>query len=106
MLGAACKQNKAWQDAGLPRIQVSVNVSARQFQETNWVGQVIELLRESGLDPSYLELELTETLIMENVTLAIDTMKDLQRLGIQLSIDDFGTGYSSLSALKYSRLHA
>jgi diguanylate cyclase (GGDEF)-like protein/PAS domain S-box-containing protein len=99
-LGAACKQNKAWQDAGLPRIRVSVNVSARQFQETNWVGQVIELLRESGLDPKYLELEVTETLIMENVTLAIDTMKDLQRLGIQLSIDDFGTGYSSLSALK------
>ena len=54
----------------------------------------------SGLDPSYLEPELTETLIMENVTPAIDTMKDLQRLGIQLSIDDFGTGYSSLSALK------
>ena len=99
-LGAACKQNKAWQDAGLPPVQVSVNVSARQFQETNWVGQVIELLRESGLDPKYLELELTETLIMENVTLAIDTMKDLQRQGVQLSIDDFGTGYSSLSALK------
>ena len=99
-LREACRQNKAWQDAGLAPIAVSVNVSARQFREDHIVGAVAEALAESGLEPKYLELELTESLVMEDVDRAIDTMKELRALGVRLSIDDFGTGYSSLSALK------
>ncbi len=99
-LREACRQNKAWQDAGLPPIAVSVNVSARQFRENHIVAAVAEALAESGLDPKFLELELTESLIMQDVDRAIETMKELRGLGVRLSIDDFGTGYSSLSALK------
>jgi diguanylate cyclase (GGDEF)-like protein/PAS domain S-box-containing protein len=99
-LRTACRQNKAWQEAGLAHINVCVNVSARQFKEKNWVSRVAGALRESRLEAKYLELELTETLIMQDVDQAIATMKELQTLGVQLSIDDFGTGYSSLAALK------
>ena len=100
VLNAACRQNKAWQDAGLPPIVISVNVSARQFRERDWVSRVALALRESGLEARYLELELTESLIMQDVQQAIATMHELEALGVQLAIDDFGTGYSSLSALK------
>jgi len=99
-LREACRQNKAWQDAGLPPIAISVNVSARQFRENHIVAAVAEALAESGLEPKYLELELTESLVMQDVERAIETMKELRGLGVRLSIDDFGTGYSSLSALK------
>jgi diguanylate cyclase (GGDEF)-like protein len=100
VLLAACRQNKAWQDAGLPAMTICVNVSARQFKERNWVGRVAGALRESGLEAKYLELELTESLIMQDVEQAVATMRELQILGVQLSVDDFGTGYSSLAALK------
>ncbi|WP_349017703.1 EAL domain-containing protein [Rhizobium sp. 32-5/1] len=100
VLNEACRQNKAWQDAGLPPIVISVNVSARQFREQDWVCRVSAALRESGLEARYLELELTESLIMQDVPAAIATMHELEALGVQLAIDDFGTGYSSLSALK------
>lgn len=100
VLREACRQNRAWQDAGLPPMTVSVNVSARQFKEKNLLELVAAALRDSGLAPHHLELELTESLIMQDTDLAIETMKQLQTLGVQLSIDDFGTGYSSLSALK------
>ena len=100
VLREACRQNKAWQDAGLPPMAVSVNVSARQFKEKSLIGRVVGALKESGLEARYLELELTESLIMQDIDLAVATMKDLQILGVRLSIDDFGTGYSSLSALK------
>ena len=100
VLREACRQNKAWQDAGLRPIVVSVNVSARQFEEKNLVNRVAGALKESGLEAEYLELELTESLIMQDIEHAVGTMEELQRLGVQLSIDDFGTGYSSLSALK------
>jgi diguanylate cyclase (GGDEF)-like protein/PAS domain S-box-containing protein len=100
VLREACRQNKAWQDAGLPPMSVGVNVSARQFREKNLVARVASALNESGLNARDLELELTESLIMQDLELAIATMKGLQGLGVQLSIDDFGTGYSSLSALK------
>ena len=99
-LREACRQNKAWQEAGLPFINVSVNVSARQFSDKNLFAKVVSALQDSGLEAKYLELELTESLIMQDVAKAIETMKQLQSLGIQLSIDDFGTGYSSLTALK------
>ena len=100
VLREACRQNKAWQDAGLPPLTVSVNVSARQFQDKRLVQSVAEALRDSGLDPSRLELELTESVIMQDAKLAVATMLELQGLGVQISIDDFGVGYSSLSALK------
>jgi diguanylate cyclase (GGDEF)-like protein/PAS domain S-box-containing protein len=99
-LHAACRQAKAWQRAGFESITMSVNVSARQFGEGNLIERVKHALEESGLEPRYLELELTESLIMQDVTRAIDTMRELQEMGVHLSIDDFGTGYSSLSALK------
>ena len=100
VLHEACRQNKAWQDAGLPPMTVCVNVSARQFRERNLIGRVVNALADSGLEAGYLELEVTESLIMQNIDLAVATMSELQSLGVQISIDDFGTGYSSLSALK------
>jgi diguanylate cyclase (GGDEF)-like protein/PAS domain S-box-containing protein len=100
VLREACRQNKAWQDVGLAPLVVSVNVSARQFREKTLVSRVAGALKDSGLEAKYLELEVTESLIMQDVNLAVATMEELQGLGVQLSIDDFGTGYSSLSALK------
>ncbi|MGD0761890.1 MAG: EAL domain-containing protein [Roseiarcus sp.] len=100
VLHEACRQNKAWQDAGLPPMNVCVNVSARQFREKDLISRVVDALKDSGLDAKYLELELTESLVMQDVEIAVATMKELQGLGVQLAIDDFGTGYSSLSALK------
>ncbi|TIO08266.1 EAL domain-containing protein [Mesorhizobium sp.] len=100
VLHEACRQNKAWQDAGLPPMTVCVNVSARQFRERNLISRVVNALTESGLEAGYLELEVTESLIMQDIDLAVATMNELQSLGVQISIDDFGTGYSSLSALK------
>ncbi|MER8433611.1 EAL domain-containing protein [Mesorhizobium caraganae] len=100
ILHEACRQNKAWQRAGLPPVTVCVNVSARQFREKNLIDRVVNALKESGLEARYLELEVTESLIMQDFELAVATMNGLQGLGVQISIDDFGTGYSSLSALK------
>ena len=100
VLRTACMQNKAWQDTGLPSIRLSVNVSARQFAEKNLIHRVARALEDSGLDACHLELELTESLIMQDVPQAIVKMEALQTMGVQMSIDDFGTGYSSLSALK------
>ena len=100
VLNEACRQNKAWQDAGLPPIGVSVNVSARQFHEMNWIHRVRRALSDSGMEAKYLELELTETLLMRNVDQVGATMKELQALGVHFAIDDFGTGYSSLGSLK------
>ena len=100
VLREACRQNKAWQDAGIAPISVCVNVSARQFREKSWVKRVSDALRETGLDPKYLELELTESMLMHDVPGAIAAMRELGALGVHFSIDDFGTGYSSLSALK------
>ena len=100
VLRTACAQNKAWQEAGLPLIRMSVNVSARQFAEKNLIHRVARALEDSALDACHLELELTESLIMQDVPQAIVKMEALQTMGVQMSIDDFGTGYSSLSALK------
>ena len=99
-LREACRQNKAWQREGLPPIVMSVNVSARQFADEGLVEAVLRALRDSGLEARFLELELTESLIMQDVARAVATMNVLRDLGVQLSIDDFGTGYSSLAALK------
>jgi diguanylate cyclase (GGDEF)-like protein/PAS domain S-box-containing protein len=100
VLRAACAQNKAWQDAGLERIIVSVNVSARQFRQDNLVRTVAEVLEETGLEARYLELELTESMVMHDAPQLVAMLGDLKRLGVQIAVDDFGTGYSSLSYLK------
>jgi diguanylate cyclase (GGDEF)-like protein/PAS domain S-box-containing protein len=99
VLHTACAQNKAWQDLGLPPIVVSVNVSARQFRANNFVRSVAETLRETGLDPQYLEIELTES-VMHDAPQLVAMLGELKRIGVQIAIDDFGTGYSSLSSLK------
>ncbi len=100
VLQTACRQNQAWQDMGLAPITVSVNVSPRQFEEKRLVERTALALRESGLDPANLELEVTEGLIMRDLAQSVEKMRELEAMGISLSIDDFGTGYSSLSALK------
>ncbi|MEB0212526.1 GGDEF domain-containing phosphodiesterase, partial [Pseudomonas sp. AB6] len=100
VIHSACLQAKAWQDAGLPPITMSVNISARQFIERDLIHRVEHALLESNLEPMYLELELTESLIMQDLQQAISKMEKLQAMGVRLSIDDFGTGYSSLAALK------
>jgi len=100
VLRTACAQNKAWQDAGLPPISIAVNISARQFREKNLVNLVAEIIKETGLDPRYLELEVTEGVIMHDVEEVIAVLQRLKSMGVKLSVDDFGTGYSSLSYLK------
>ncbi|WP_345812868.1 EAL domain-containing protein [Paraburkholderia sp. PREW-6R] len=100
VLREACRQNKAWQDQGLPAARVSVNLSARVFQQRDIAQLVMQVLAETGLAPEYLELELTESAIMRNAEEAVSMLNELHALGIGLAIDDFGTGYSSLSYLK------
>jgi diguanylate cyclase (GGDEF)-like protein/PAS domain S-box-containing protein len=100
VLRAACMKNRAWQEAGLPPVPVSVNLSALQFRQKELVQIVANTLRETGLEPRYLELELTESSIIQNAEAAINTLKELKAMGVQLSIDDFGTGYSNLGYLK------
>jgi EAL domain-containing protein (putative c-di-GMP-specific phosphodiesterase class I) len=96
----ACRQNRAWQDAGLPPCIVAVNLSALQFHDGSIVDQVSEALVLSGLEPRWLELEITESVIMHNPEHVAALLGQLKALGVRLSIDDFGTGYSSLAYLK------
>lgn len=100
VLRTACAQNRTWQKKGLPPIKVAVNLSARQFRQANLVQTIGQILDETGLDARYLELELTESLLMENIEQTIAVLQQLHEMGIALSLDDFGTGYSSLSYLK------
>lgn len=100
VLRTACAQAKAWQDAGLPPVRLSVNLSARQFIQRDLIASIREALEETGLSAEYLELELTESLIMHNAELFISTLREIREIGIELAVDDFGTGYSSLSYLK------
>ncbi|MCK9284172.1 MAG: EAL domain-containing protein [Rhodocyclaceae bacterium] len=100
VLRDACTQNKAWQDAGLPPVTVAVNMSARQFVAQDVVKLAGAILAETGLDAHYLELELTESVVMADAEAFIQATEDLKGLSITLSIDDFGTGFSSLNYLK------
>ena len=100
VLREACRQAAAWQRAGLPRFVVAVNLSAIQFKRGDLAQTVAAALAESGLDPSLLELELTESTLIQDTESALATLHRLKQLGVMLSIDDFGTGYSSLSYLK------
>lgn len=100
VLRTACAQAQVWHEAGLAPIQIAVNLSGHQFNQPHLNRSIIEVLNETGLDPRYLELELTESTLVHNPDAAIATLSELKSLGIQISIDDFGTGYSSLSYLK------
>lgn len=100
VIATACAQNKKWIDAGLPEISVSVNVSAAQFRKNELVAAVSRLLAAAHLPPRCLEIELTESLVMESAQTFIATLHALKEIGVQLSVDDFGTGYSSLAYLK------
>jgi EAL domain-containing protein (putative c-di-GMP-specific phosphodiesterase class I) len=100
VLRTACSQARKWQDEGLPAVSVAVNVSAIQFRHEGFCELVRKVLRETGLAPQYLELELTESLLLSNEDVMFSVLQELQALGVRLAIDDFGTGYSSLSYLK------
>ncbi|WP_054774186.1 EAL domain-containing protein, partial [Methylogaea oryzae] len=100
VLQTACRQNRAWQEQGLLAVPVAVNLSALQFRQRRLKDQVLDALRQSDLDARYLELELTESMLMEDTAGAVVMLAELRKIGVRLSIDDFGTGYSSLSYLK------
>lgn len=100
VIRTACEQTKAWQDAGWTNLRVSVNLSVRQFVQKDLVSSIEAVLKDTGLAADFLEIELTESLVMTDVEHAIGILRQLKELGVHLSIDDFGTGYSSLSYLK------
>lgn len=100
VLQTACRQHRAWIDAGLPPVRIAVNLSARQFQSGDLIEKVSRMLAESGMQPDFLELELTESMLMHDVENTTKTLHAFKQMGVRLSIDDFGTGYSSLSYLK------
>ncbi len=100
VLETACRQNKTWQDMGLAPMVVSVNVSARQFHQDDFVQTVVAVLQKTGLEARYLEIELTESMVMHDAEKLVAMLDELKRIGVQMSVDDFGTGYSSLSYLK------
>ena len=100
ILKTACQQNKIWQQEGYPPIRIAVNLSAQQFHQPNFVALVEETLQLTGLDPQWLELEITESALMQNIELARQTLDQLRHQGVHISLDDFGTGYSCLGYLK------
>ncbi|UVI28725.1 putative bifunctional diguanylate cyclase/phosphodiesterase [Paenibacillus spongiae] len=99
VLRAACQQNKAWQDAGLPPMMMSVNLSMRQFRQHRLAERIESILEQTGMPPQYLELEITESMTSDS-DIASGILSELKAIGVQISIDDFGTGYSSLGNLK------
>ncbi len=100
VLREACRQNKAWQDEGLPPLRVAVNLSARQFGQRDIAATIARTLSDTGLESRFLELEITESMLMQDINSTLSTMQQLKEIGIAFSLDDFGTGYSSLSYLK------
>jgi len=100
VLREACKQTRAWADAGLPAVTMAVNISAMEFRQDSFVDDVFGLLREMGLDPRSLELELTEGILMKRAESAASVLQSLRVHGVRIAVDDFGTGYSSLSYLR------
>ena len=106
VLHAACTQARKWQREGLPALRLAVNLSPLELRQPNLLASVAEILRESGLAPQYLELEITENTVMDRSRDTMVTLTRLEQLGVQLSIDDFGTGYSSLAYLKQFPVHS
>jgi diguanylate cyclase len=106
VLREACAQARAWVDVGLPFMTMAVNVSAKQFENENFMRDIFAILDETGLDPRYLELELTESVLMRRAELTASILLTLRERGIRVAVDDFGTGYSSLSYLRKFPLDA
>jgi diguanylate cyclase (GGDEF)-like protein len=106
VLRTACAQQRKWLDDGFGAFKMAVNVSARQFRQRDFVGSVALVLQDTGMDPHFLQLEITESLLIDNLTAAAAKLRALHTLGVRFSIDDFGTGYSSLNYLKRFPLHA
>lgn len=100
VLHEACRQLKAWHDAGLPRVPVAVNLSALELRQRDVAGEIAAVLQSTGLAPAFLEIEITESALMQQADHVRDTLDALKALGVGVSIDDFGTGYSSLAYLK------
>ena len=100
VLHEACRQLKAWHDEGLPRVPVAVNLSAIEFRQRDVVGEIAQVLQSAGLAPQYLEVEITESALMQQADHTRTTLQALQALGVAVTVDDFGTGYSSLAYLK------
>jgi diguanylate cyclase (GGDEF)-like protein len=100
VLATACARNKAWQNQGLPKLSIAVNLSARQFEDPLLLPKLTQIIHASGLDPSSLELEITESMVMARGNSAVEVLGKLKSIGVQIAIDDFGTGYSSLAYLK------
>lgn len=101
VLRTACQQNKKWQEQGLPKIRMGVNLSLRQFHNNDLLNLVESVLKETKLAPQYLELEITETIAMKEKSYIINTLNAFRQIGVSIAIDDFGTEYSSLSYLKH-----
>ncbi len=106
VLHKACTQNKAWQEAGLKPVSMSVNISSQQFKKDNLGRTIVQTLEDTGLDPQHLTIEITESLMMQNLEKTVNRMHDLRERGVRFEVDDFGTGYSSLYYLKQIPLHA
>src|SRR6202011_1322125 len=100
VLREACRQARSWQDAGLPPLPIAVNVSAVEFRDKGFVQGVRTILAETGLEARYLELELTEGVLMDDAESTAAVLQELKTMGVHLAVDDFGTGYSSLSYLR------
>ncbi|MCL1463430.1 putative bifunctional diguanylate cyclase/phosphodiesterase [Argonema galeatum] len=105
VLRTACTQNRLWQESVSQSLRVAVNLSARQLAQSNLVERIASILKETQLNPAYLELEVTESLMMENLEQSISVLEQLRELGVKLALDDFGTGYSSLNYLRRFPLH-
>ncbi|MDX2273293.1 MAG: EAL domain-containing protein [Cyanobacteriota bacterium] len=105
VLRTACQQFRRWKQAGLPPVSIAVNLSARQFRQPHLVEVIHQIIAETEMDISYLELELTESILMENIEQAIAITEQLHQMGIRLALDDFGTGYSSLNYLRRFPIH-
>ncbi len=100
VLHAACKQNKEWQDQGFAPVRIAVNISAIHFQDPCFLNLVTLVLNETGLSPTYLEIEITENCLLNDISTSIRVMEELKKMGVRISIDDFGTGYSTFNYLK------
>jgi EAL domain-containing protein (putative c-di-GMP-specific phosphodiesterase class I) len=100
ILREACLQHRQWIEQRLPALRMAVNISALQFRQADFSREVRKIIEETGMDPYFIELELTESIVMQDVGTVLDTLQDLKRLGVRLAIDDFGTGFSSLSYLR------
>jgi diguanylate cyclase (GGDEF)-like protein len=105
ILNQACSQNKLWQEMGLPPLRVGVNITPKLFQNVNFIDKIIKVTRANNLSPHLLELEITETTIIDHTDIVRQNFRELLRLGIRISLDDFGSGYSSLMYLKNFPFH-